>query len=220
MKIELHAHTDESSGCAHVPAREVVRRCKDSGYDGIVITDHFSRYLLDNCGKTAKNDIVDAYLRGYRAARDEGERIGFKVFFGMELLCSSPMFNDYLIYGLSEEFLYTVPLLYRMTLDEVLKLLPSNALVYQAHPFRNHMTVTPPRKIFGIEVHNGCVRHDSRNDIAEMWAEKYSLHKISGTDYHQDVDVFCCGADFFDEINNEAELSEALRNDRYTLIKG
>lgn len=220
MKIELHAHTKEASRCGHVHAADVVTACKESGYDGIVITDHFSPALLDNCGCDEKKDIVDTYLKGYRTAREHGEKIGLKVFLGIELFCAPTSYNDYLVYGIDEEYLYNAPLLYRMTFDEAMKEIPENAVVYQAHPFRNSMTVTPPKKLFGIEVYNGNIRHDSRNEIAEKWADMFGLHKISGSDYHQSCDKFCGGADFFDDIKNEKELAQALRNDRYTLIKG
>ena len=50
MKIELHAHTDESSGCGKMPAEELLGRFKGAGYDTIVITDHF-------IGKAARTRI-------------------------------------------------------------------------------------------------------------------------------------------------------------------
>lgn len=50
MKIELHAHTDESSGCGKMPAEELIGRFKGAGYDTIVITDHF-------IGKAARTHI-------------------------------------------------------------------------------------------------------------------------------------------------------------------
>jgi len=219
MKIELHAHTCEVSRCGHVPAVEVVRACKDAGYDGIVITDHYSPPHIENCGFTEHDDIINSYLTGYRKAREEGEKIGLRVFLGIEMTCVKTSLNDYLVYGLEEKDLFAMPILSRLTFDEAAAALPEHTVLYQAHPFRNSMTVMKPEKLFGIEVYNGNIRHDSRNDIARLWAEKYSLHQVSGSDYHQSVDTFCGGADFFDDIKSERELADALRNDRYTLIK-
>ena len=40
-KYELHAHTMECDIEATLSGREMVRLYKESGYDGIVITNHF-----------------------------------------------------------------------------------------------------------------------------------------------------------------------------------
>ena len=40
MKLDLHVHTSEVSGCGKVPAAEMVRLYHEAGYDAIVITDH------------------------------------------------------------------------------------------------------------------------------------------------------------------------------------
>ena len=47
-KVELHFHTDESSRCGKVPAKDGVRMYIEQGYAGLAVTDHFSEYA---CGK-------------------------------------------------------------------------------------------------------------------------------------------------------------------------
>ena len=92
----------------------------------------------------------------------------------------------------------------------------NDILFYQAHPFRNRMTVVPPEHLFGIEVLNTHPRHDSRNDIALAWAEKYNLHKIAGSDCHQIQDVGT-SAIFTDyPVKNMRDLVHVLKNDLYT----
>ena len=41
-KYELHCHTSDVSLCAFSTAKEAVEFYKNRGYDGIVITDHYS----------------------------------------------------------------------------------------------------------------------------------------------------------------------------------
>ena len=41
-KVELHFHTDESSRCGKVPAKDGVRMYIEQGYAGLAVTDHFS----------------------------------------------------------------------------------------------------------------------------------------------------------------------------------
>ena len=105
---------------------------------------------------------------------------------GMELRFDENS-NDYLIFGITEEFLRNNPPLYEMNPSSFSKLARENGILFvQAHPFRNSMTVIQPWLLDGVEVFNGHMGHDSRNEIANMWAEKYGLIKTSGTDFHYD----------------------------------
>ena len=50
------------------------------------------------------DDNIDMLYRAYETARDAGEKIGFKVLFGMEIALNNP-YRDYLVYGPDPEFL-------------------------------------------------------------------------------------------------------------------
>ena len=83
-KYETHLHTAETSACASATGAEQARRYKAEGYDGIFVTDHFF-----NSNTTVPRDIswdekVMLYCKGYENAKAEGDRIGLKVFFGIE----------------------------------------------------------------------------------------------------------------------------------------
>ena len=54
------------------------------------------------------------------------------------------------------------------------KILPESAIVYQAHPFRNDMTVTDPQS-FTAWRYNGT--SDDRNRFAEIWADEHGFVK-------------------------------------------
>ena len=95
----------------------------------------------------------------------------------------------------------------------------NNGILIQAHPFRDSMTVTNPKAIDGVEVFNGHMGHDSRNEIAELWAEKYNLIKTSGTDFHYNHVPANAGIVTECEITSMALLVKTLRSGDYTLIK-
>ncbi|MEI6578770.1 MAG: PHP-associated domain-containing protein [Eubacteriales bacterium] len=221
MKFELHTHTKENDICVNMTADEIVKAYKGAGYDGIVITNHFFDLSLewykDELAGCAHSGIIDYYLKGYKIAKAAGDEIGMTVLMGIELRFDGTI-NDYLVYGIDEAFLYNSPLLNTMNLDSFLKILPAGAIVYQAHPFRNDMTITDPCKLYGVEVYNGGTSED-RNYFAELWADKFSLKKISGSDFHSINHLARGGVVFENKVENINDLVAELKAERYTLIK-
>ena len=216
MKVDLHVHTSEVSACAQVCAKDVVHTYHRAGYDGIVITDHLQSVFGRELPTWAEK--VSQYLRGFQAAKEEGDRIGLSVFFGCELRFDANA-NDYLVYGMDADFLLEHPYLERGTIEQFRSLIAGREiLVFQAHPFRNDMTVTRPELLDGIEINNGCIRHDSRNSIAQLWAHLYGLAGISGSDYHRVGDEGSGGVVFEREVADEHELVRALKEGRYGVI--
>ena len=116
MKTEMHVHTSEVSPCACVKAKDIVVLYWQAGYDAIVITDHFNNYVLEQY-KGSEKQKVERYLKGYLKAKEEGERIGLKVFFGIEshLLTERA---DFLFYGATPDFLLEYPKLYELSQKE------------------------------------------------------------------------------------------------------
>lgn len=218
MKIDLHVHTSEVSMCGQMPAREVVERYKDAGYDAIVITNHFNLDTAAHFERHGENDFAEVFDRGYRLAKEAGDELGVLVLKGYELRFNEN-FNDYLLFGMSDETAKRYKELFAMRPREFSALAKEqDFLFYQAHPFRNGMVINRPDCLFGIEVHNGHPDHDGRNDIARAWAEKYGLHMISGSDCHFSRGVGTAGIVTDEKIETIEDLVDVLRNDRYTLI--
>ena len=221
MKFEMHSHTRENDICVTMDADDIVRAYKGVGYDGMVITNHFFDLSLewykDELAGCCHDVIIDYYLRGFRAAKKTGDEIGVKVLMGIELRFDGDK-NDYLVYGIDERFLYDSPLLNTLTLDSFLETLPDGALVYQAHPFRDGMSGTNPSKLYGVEVYNGGTSCD-RNSFADIWADKYSLKKISGSDFHRIDHLGIGGVVFERDIGDMHSLVIELKAQRYLLIK-
>lgn len=218
----MHFHTKNTSNCANVSAEKAVEEYIKAGYDGIVVTDHLSTSTYMKYGRELLSwrKKVDFFLRGYKAAKKAAEgRIN--VLLGMELrFRTSEGDNDYLVYGLTEEFLHEHPELLNLNIKKFYKLAQENGfLVFQAHPFRVGMKVTNPNFIDGVEIFNGNPRHNSSNDIAEMWAKKYDLLVTSGSDYHEIEDLGSGGIWFDKEIKDNKTLVEELKKRNYEIKK-
>lgn len=212
---EMHAHTSNTSRCSHVSAYQMIDDYVKAGYDGIVVTDHLSpsTYAMFEGTPISWKEKVDFFLQGYKAALKAADN-KIKVFLGMEIRFYFPEdanMNDYLVYGVTEKFLYDNVDIDRMRIPEFSELVHKNGMaIFQAHPFRTGMTITNPKYLDGIEVYNGCPRHNSRNDIANIWADTHSLLKTSGSDYHEHEDTALGGLIFDREIDDNKELVKAL----------
>lgn len=222
-KFELHIHTLENDKCAMESGQSIVRLYKEAGYDGVVITDHYFKTFFDWFSEefdlNDHHSIIDRWLKGYRTARAEGEAMGMTVLLGAEVRFDGPNINDYLVYGLTEEFLYNAPLLNRLkNLEELLAILPPEALIVQAHPFRDNMTVQSPEKLFGIEVYNGGTK-PIRNALARTFAEHYGKAMTSGSDFHSKHALARGGIITEQRIETMTDLLQTLKSGSYSLIE-
>lgn len=221
-RYDLHIHTSECDLAAEVPAAEIVRMYHDAGYDGLVITDHcfstfFDWFAEELAGKTHK-EITERWLRGYYAARNEGEKLGMTVLPGAEVRFDGTI-NDYLLYGVTEDFFYSAPQLNHLKgLSELLEVLPNDVCVVQAHPFRVNMTVIDPTPLFGIEVYNGSTDM-FRNHLAKELAIHYAKPMTSGSDFHKTSALAKGGIITKTKISTPADLVSVLRSGGYSLIE-
>ena len=190
--IDPHVHTAETSHCGRVPAARLVELYVRAGYDGIIITDHYTRDFFGSGRNGSKQEWpaqIEAYMAGYRLAEQAGQAAGLKVFSGLELKFDG-LPNDYLVYGLDEDFLLAHPELTALDLQSFRALTSDReVLVVQAHPFRDGCSPAPARLLDGLETYNGNPRHDSRNDLAARFARENGLLATAASDAHQPEDV-------------------------------
>ena len=201
--FELHLHTDESSRCGKVPAKTAVELYMENGYDGCVVTDHFNpiacgsplTFSKDGKGLSEEeliywwNVVVDRFLKGYQTAKAAAEGKNFQVLLGMELRFPHDE-NDYLVYGIDEEFLRSHPWFYMQELSDFYKIAEEKGFtIVQAHPFRVMCFLANPRYLHGIEVYNGNPRHKSHNEVADAAADIYGKIKVQSSDFHQLEDI-------------------------------
>lgn len=208
--IEMHFHTAETSSCGNVLAANGVRELIEYGYKGVIVTDHFRESFFNDLQNLTWEEQIDIWAKGYNTAKKAAEGTNFKVYLGMEIqFTDSP--NEYLVYGLTMKFLKLYPNLYKMTPDTFFPIANKNKLfVAQAHPFRRQCSPYDKRFLHGMEIFNGNVRHNSNNDKAVEFCEKNSLIPISGSDYHEYVDLGTGGM-YFDKLpETSTELIEIL----------
>ncbi|MDD4326996.1 MAG: histidinol phosphatase [Eubacteriales bacterium] len=184
-KYEMHSHTSEVSRCSHISATELVRRYYDIGFTGLCVTDHFYGNHYSSDGIPWKDRVRD-FCFGYDIARSEGERLGIDVFFALEYTVTPG--TDFLIYGISEEWLSENQDSCRSTFKEFSSSVrASGGFIVQAHPFREGtyipMISLAPGDIDGAEVFNAC-RLESENERADWYAESFDLIRLSGSDIH------------------------------------
>ncbi|OJU10885.1 MAG: hypothetical protein BGN88_09000 [Clostridiales bacterium 43-6] len=217
-KIETHLHTAQSSTCGKVEAKEAVTLLHESGYSAAAVTDHFYKTRFDSYGDIPIAEKISLWKQGYEAAREQGERLGFKIYYGMEIrFTESP--NDYLVYGISDELLAESPELFRMTEKEFKAFADRHHLfVAQAHPFREHITPADPKNIHGVEVHNGNPRHDSHNEKALAFGEEHNLILLSGSDFHQTEDCSRGGILSKTLPQNDREFADLLFSGDFELF--
>ncbi len=218
---EMHSHVSEVSTCSPTSAKKMVEYYEGMGYTGIVITDHLNESTFKDITPPLTNsswdEKIDHFLTGYKALKKAAEG-KFKVFLGMEIrFYGNP--NDFLVYGVTEEFLRAHGDLLALKPKSFSKLARENGLLFiQAHPFRKGMKVENPDNLDGYEIYNGNPRHNSSNDIAEIWAKKYGKTIVtSGSDFHEKDDEGRGGIYFNKLIETNEELIEELKKGNYKI---
>ncbi len=215
-KSDLHCHTIDVSKCADLDLEEMVENYIKLGYTTIVITDHFSPATFEDKEHLSWSEKCDFYVSGYKRAKKIADgRIN--ILLGMEYR-NIHTYNDYLVFGVTEDFLKKYNTEEGNILDMHLKefagiVHEENMLIYQAHPFRNLMTVLKPGNTDGIEVLNAHKGHDSRNEIALHWAKKYNLLMCGGSDCHHKGNEGRGGIETSFPITNNDELLSALKGE-------
>ncbi len=189
--IDPHVHTAEVSDCSHLSAARLIRLYRERGYDALVVTDHFTDEYFEARGRRSLPwpERIQRFLEGYRRAHWEGKRAALQVFLGAEVRLPGSL-NDYLVYGLDEKALAQSPPLCRLDLPALSALVRrEGGIVVQAHPFRPACAPADARLLDGVETFNGNPRHRSRNDLAEAFAGRHGLLRLSGSDAHEEQDV-------------------------------
>lgn len=222
FKTELHCHTREVSACGQLTAEELAKRYIESGYTTVVLTNHLSKFTYKNKHFDHSdwdwNQKIDFFMDGFHLL----EKVAagkLHVILGCELR-SNLDDNDYLLYGVTEELLRSIPDMMDVKLSVIReKLHEIGGLLYQAHPFRNSMRITRPDRLDGIEVYNGHIEHDSRNFIAYQWAKHYGLLQSSGSDLHAAEHKICSGIETEAPITTREQLVAALKSPTLHLLR-
>ena len=223
-KYDLHVHSSEMSRCARLDMFKTAEEFIDAGYSGFVLVNHFNTDTV--CNKFPEytwRELAQKTLDTYSRLKQKTEgRI--QTFFGLEIAFPEAR-NDYLVYGLTEETIFKLVEfaepegIFALGPDRLCQFCRENGLVLiAAHPFRPGLLVTDPQSVDGYEVFNGCVRHNSNNDIALAWARKYGKIMTSGSDHHWKDDVKNAGIATEKPIADQKDLARVLFSGDYKII--
>lgn len=217
-KTDTHIHTKESSNCSNMRAEEIIELYKEAGYSSLVTTDHCAKSKFDCLGNMSWKEKIDYLYNGYEIANRFGKEIGINVMFATEITLVETD-SDYLVYGITKDFLYANEELYNIKLEELSKICRENDwLLVQAHPFRGDIQLAPLELIDGIEVFNGEHDEISRNEKASEYGNRTDKILTSGSDIHNIEDLGRGGIITEVEITNIEQFINILRDKEYRIV--
>lgn len=219
-KYETHLHTSEASACAILGGQEQALRCKEAGYEGIIVTDHF--FNGNSCIKRdlAWEDRIELFCRGYENARLMGEKIGLSVFFGWEANYNG---TEFLIYGPDKEWLKSHPDMLSWTIEEQYRRVKeAGGMVVHAHPFRispylNEMRFFP-EYADAVEAVNISNRLEKCDRLALAYARKYDKRTTAGSDSHGRGEGWG-GMIFNHKLKDIRDFIDSVMSGEYELIQ-
>ena len=219
-KIETHLHTKEVSGCAELTASEQIQECAKKGYHTVFVTDHYAKGNFSKLANLSWIEKVNMFCVGYMNALKTGKDIGINVLLGIELTFTSTP-NDYLVYGITKEFLEEYPELYNSRIEEFYPLAKSLGLfVVQAHPFRRNICYPTPKYVDALEIYNSNPRHEDYNERAKALAREEGLLVTSGSDAHIWGDVGLGGMLSPKNIQTSADYIALIKSGKGIVFKG
>ncbi len=221
--FDTHVHTKQTSTCGQLFGEEMAEIYKKAGYDGIVVTDHFTYgYWKDAKSQGLSwESFAKKHTAGYLAAKERGDEIGLKVLYGCELRFHDNSENDYLVYGMTNEYLVNNPDILEWGLPRFANEAKNNGFIFfQAHPFRNNIVIRDPKYLYGVEVLNGNPAdvHFERNAFANMWADKFGLKKIAGSDAHAAFQAARGGVCFYNGVETIQDFVREIDEQNYMLV--
>ncbi len=216
-KYEPHMHTREGSGCSSASAEDMARAHKAAGYDGIFVTNHFFNGNTCVPRDLPWKERIDLFCAGYEKAKEEGEKIGLKVFFGLEYCAHRAA--DFLIYNISKEWLKENQYLLDMADEKECfrEIHSAGGFIVHAHPFRlypyiHHINLYP-EETDAVEVINASHLPESRFDErADIYADMYGFPKTGGSDSHHLDKLFGGGIEVPEPINSPDDYYRQLTN--------
>ena len=223
-RLELHCHTSEVSACAQCPAETLILKYRRAGYHGLVSTNHINRATFARMEEWPWQQKVDHFMRGFELIK-KAAPADFDVLLGCEINLtpvgwSAYIPNDFLIYGVTEDWLRKTGDMRVMTLEELSQSVrEAGLLIVHAHPFRCGTVMENPLFLDGYEVFNGNLRHDSHNDLTAYWCKRNKKIPTSGSDFHRDDDPPCGGIETQERVRDNAALLRVLRAGQYRLIQ-
>ncbi len=230
-RYELHMHTQEGSACGHSSVHDMIKRYKELGFSGAVVTNHF--FSGNTCvDRTLPwRDFVMEYSRAYFEGQKTAKELDFDLLFGVEEQYGGG--KEFLVCGIEPEFLLERPGLH-IEYEDFLKgkradialwsreVRAAGGFIAYAHPFRDRPYITDPDKmpdlslVDGIEVYNYCNKPEENIKAAYMFASSGKAI-IAGSDLHATDFDDAYGVWLPKRARTGKALSKALLNKNFTV---
>ncbi len=211
-----------TSKCASSESTEYISRAIETGFAGMVFTNHFHR------GNTAIDrdipwkEFVEYYKRDWLLAKEEGDKHDIDVLFGIEEHYGKG--KECLIYGVTPEALAECTDFPKMPIAEISSFVRScGGFIVCAHPFRERGYITDPdeepdmRYFDAVEVWNRG-NDPKANDKAAEFVKKHNLAVIAGGDIHSVSGFGHSGIALPERVHNGSELAAALKAGKQRII--
>lgn len=214
---ETHVHSKTASACAYSTPQELVQAYKKAGYTGLILTDHFVRGNTSVPRDLDWTTRMQMYYDAYLEAKEEGDKLDFDVFFGIEHWYEKS--REILIYGIDLEFLLAHQELNTADIETYAKLVhEAGGILVHAHPHRIRDYIPPNFKprydvCDGIEVYNGADPVEINEQNLQV-AIRLGKLMTSGGDVHiaSDVNIGRAGIGFERRLKNISDFVTALKN--------
>ncbi len=210
MFIDMHSHTNAISRCCGVYSEKVFELAKEKGYDGLVISNHYtSLYFNDD----TYDKWIEKYILEWRNCKKIALKLGMKCFCGIEVSVYSGKELHFLIYGAPEKFLLDNPFLCKKTQKELFDLCNKYDLaLVQAHPFRLGTTIQDTNYLHGLEVNCHPLYGNTYAETIMRVAKEKNLALTVGCDYHGDTYRSVGGSFLPDNVLSDSQLADYIRN--------
>lgn len=222
FRYEMHQHTSPCSHCGHADPVELVRKLKEQGLAGCVLTDHFYHGNSGIDRALPWEEFCRPYEENYLKARAEGEKNGIDILFGLEEHVGGG--KEVLLYGITPEFMYMNPGLREGGLEMIYRLAGDyGALVIQAHPFRDRAYIPEPAVplngsfLDGYEVFNTANIPECNEKAAKEFSDCGKI-LTAGSDCHWNENGSRSGIETGFRITDEKQLAEVLKSGNYRLF--
>lgn len=221
-KTELHCHSRDVSTCSDESAEGIVAKYLRYGYKTIVLTNHLSL----NCHSTeffngwSWEQKAEHFINGWKILQKAAAGSGLNILLGAEIRFPQYL-NDYLLFGLTEEYLMSHENLYCTDVGTFHNMSKADGLLLiQAHPFRRDLHIVNPWDVDGYEVYNGHPYWNGANNAVLEYAKTIDgCIMTSGTDHHDTGHFPDAGIITDFEIKTNDELVSVLKSGNYSRIR-
>ncbi|MCR4557602.1 MAG: PHP domain-containing protein [Saccharofermentans sp.] len=209
---ETHLHTCEASKCGMVHGEDYIPYLMDKGYSGMIVTDHFFNGNTCVPEDLPWKERIEIYASGYERALKAAQGKDFNVMFGVEINFWK---DEFLLYGISKEWLLDNECIMEMTRHELLEAIhKAGGLMIQAHPFRERDYLSDiklaPTACDGVEVYNAA-NSPNMNALGYEYTVKLGLPMTAGSDIHYFHNKDMGGMLFEDKLESVQDYVNAVK---------